>query len=145
MQHFPHHYAVTATAAGSANVSLGSQGLKPIESAPPAEFGGPGDVWSPETLLAAAVADCFVLSFRAIATASKFEWNSLTCNVDAVLDRVDGVTRFTEIHEQVVLDVPAGTSEVKASKLLEKAEQVCLITNSLTAATSLETEIRVSE
>ncbi|MEM1176060.1 MAG: OsmC family protein [Pseudomonadota bacterium] len=145
MQHFPHHYAVTATVAGSANVSLGSQGLKPIESAPPAEFGGPGDVWSPETLLAAAVADCFVLSFRAIATASKFEWNSLTCNVDAVLDRVDGVTRFTEIHEQVVLVVPAGTSEVKASKLLEKAEQVCLITNSLTAATSLETEIRVSE
>ncbi len=144
MQDYPHNYTVTATASASANVSLGSPGLESLESAPPAEFGGPGDLWSPETLLAAAVADCFVLSFRAIARASKLEWNSLSCDVDAVLDKVDGVTRFTEMNERVVLEVPDGTSEVKATKLLEKAEQVCLITNSLTATTSLDIDVRVA-
>ena len=144
MQDYPHHYPVTANASASGNVALTSPGLDELESAPPAEFGGPGDLWSPETLLAAAVADCFVLSFRAIARASKLDWVSLQCDVDGVLDKVDGVTRFTEMNERVVLVVPEGTSEVKATKLLEKAEHVCLITNSLTAETSLEIEIRVA-
>jgi hypothetical protein len=33
----------------------------------PREFDGRGNQWSPESLLAAALADCFVLSFRAVA------------------------------------------------------------------------------
>ena len=39
------------------------------------------------TLLIAAVADCFILTFRAVARASRFEWISLGCTVDGVLDR----------------------------------------------------------
>ena len=142
MQDYPHHYSVSASADAASLVELTSTGLDPIASAPPAEFGGPGDRWSPETLLAAAVADCFVLSFKAIARASKFDWSSLSCDVEAVLDRVDRVTRFTEIREQVVLEVPAGTDHEKAKRLLEKAEQVCLITNSLSAETTLDMTVR---
>ena len=81
MQDFPHHYAVSATAEVGANVRLDSPGLEQLESAGPAEFGGPGDLWSPETLLVAAVADCYILSFRAIARASKLDWISLRCDV----------------------------------------------------------------
>lgn len=144
MQDYPHHYRVTANAAADANVEVTSPGLASIESAPPAEFGGPGDLWSPETLLAAAVADCFILSFRAIARASKFEWNALSCDVEAVLDREDRVTKFTQIIERVELDVPAGTDPEKARRLLEKAEHVCLVTNSLTATTTLEAKVKVA-
>ena len=142
MQNLPHNYVVSATASVRSNVELTSPGLAALESAPPAEFGGPGDLWSPETLLAASVADCFILTFRAIARASKLEWNSLSCDVDAILDKVDRVTRFTEIHEKVVLEVPAGTDEAKALRLLEKAEQACLITSSLIAEVRLEAEVR---
>lgn len=145
MQDYPHHYRVTANAATDADVELASAGLDAIHSAPPAEFGGPGNLWSPETLLAAAVADCFVLSFRAIARASRFDWTAVTCDVEAVLDRVDGVTQFTQINERVVLDVPAGTDADKARRLLEKAEHVCLVTNSLKATTALDCEVRVSD
>lgn len=143
MQDYPHRYHVTANAAADTTVELTSPGLASIESAPPAEFGGPGDLWSPETLLAAAVANCFVLSFRAIARASKLEWSALRCDVEAVLDREERVTRFTRIHERVVLEVPAGASTDTARRLLEKAEHACLITNSLTATTTLEAEVRV--
>ena len=122
MQDFPHHYHVAATANAEGNVELTSPGLVSLESAAPAEFGGPGDQWSPETLLAAAVADCYILSFRAVARASKFDWISLECKVDAVLDKVEKVTQFTEIHEEVVLEVPEGTDERKAMRLLERAE-----------------------
>jgi hypothetical protein len=39
--------------------------------AAPAEFGGPGDQWSPESLLAGAIASCFALTFRFVARAQK--------------------------------------------------------------------------
>ncbi len=144
MQPFPHRYAVSAKARADSNVELSSSGLAPIESAPPVDFGGPGNLWSPETLLVASVADCFVLSFKAIAAASKMDWVSLECAVEGVLDRVDGVTRFTRIQVRATLDSPAGVSERLATRLLEKSEQSCLITNSLSAEVHLETEVRIS-
>jgi organic hydroperoxide reductase OsmC/OhrA len=98
MQDLPHHYAVSAAANPDGNVKLASSGVPDMPSNAPAEFGGPGDQWSPETLLAAAVADCFILSFRAIARASKFEWVSLRCDVEAVLERIEKVTQFSSLR-----------------------------------------------
>jgi len=144
MQDFPHHYRVAAQGNVEGAVDLSSPGIPDLESAAPAEFGGPGDQWSPETLLSAAVAGCFILSFRAIARASKFDWISLTCDVDAVLEKVEKVTQFTEFVETVVLEVPAGTDEKKAMRLLEKAEHVCLVTNSLTGKTRLDATVKVA-
>ena len=145
MQNLPHNYVVSSRVSARDNIELNSPGLAALDAAPPAEFGGPGDLWSPETLLAASVASCFILTFRAVARASKLEWTELVCDVDAVLDRVDRVTRFTEIRERVVLDVPAGTDEAKALRLLEKAEQAGLVTNSLSAEVKLEAKVRVAE
>lgn len=141
MQNLPHRYSVKATATTDTDVQLTSSGLPSLASAAPAEFGGPGDLWSPETLLAAAVADCFVLSFKAIARASKFEWLALGCDAEGVLERVDRVTHFTEFQLNVVLSVASGTDEKRARLLLEKAEQSCLITNSLKARCHLELAI----
>lgn len=145
MQKLPHQYLVVAAANAEGNVDLSSTGLPPLESAPPAEFGGPGDRWSPETLLVAAVADCFVLTFKAIARASKLDWLSISCKVDGVLDRADNITQFTEFRLQVVLDAPPGTDEAKAKRLLEKSESACLITNSLKASPHLDAEVRIAE
>jgi organic hydroperoxide reductase OsmC/OhrA len=143
MQDFPHHYKSTATARHDTNVDMSSPGLPDLKLAAPAEFGGPGDHWSPETLMAAAVASCFKLSFRAIARAAKFEWVSIRCDVVAVLDRVDKVTQFTEFHQTVLLEVPPGSDEAKAVRLLEKAERTCLVTNSLTGKSHLDASVRV--
>ena len=145
MQDFPHHYRVAAQGNVEGTIELSSPGVPDLESAAPAEFGGPGDQWSPETLLSAAVAGCFILSFRAIARASKFDWISLNCDVDAMLEKVDKVTQFTGFREIVVLEVPPGTDEGKAMRLLEMAERVCLVTNSLTGKTHLDATVNVSE
>ena len=93
MQDLPHHYVVSASAAGKANIVLSSKGLPEFESAGPAEFGGPGDAWSPETLLVAAVADCFILSFRAIARTAKLEWLTLECTAEGTLDKIEKFTQ----------------------------------------------------
>jgi len=108
---------------------------------PPPEFGGPGGYWSPETLLVAAVADCFMLSFRSIAKASRLEWTELTAEVNGVLERSDGIVRFTRFETHGRLVVPAGTDPARARTLLEKAEKICLISNSLSAARHLECEV----
>jgi organic hydroperoxide reductase OsmC/OhrA len=145
MQDLPHHYAVSASADADSQVVLSSPGLAPIETAGPPEFGGPGDLWSPETLLVGSVADCFILSFRAIARASRFEWVSLSCNVSGTLDKVERVTRFTSFDLTAELGVPPGTDEKKALRLLEKAEHHCLITNSMIAGTRLSAKVHFAE
>ena len=138
MHPFPHQYTVHASAEATGDVPLTATGLPPIASAPPAEFDGPGDRWSPETLLCAAVADCFVLSFRAVARASKLDWTALEARVEGKLDRVDGRTFFTEFVVHAALRVPAGTDQERAKKLLEKSEHACLISNSLVAQRHLD-------
>lgn len=141
MQDFPHHYHVTANAGTAGNVALETQGIPQLVSAPPAEFGGPGDQWSPEHLLVASVADCFILTFRAIAQASRLEWSGLECSAEGILERVDRVTSFTGFNIKATLQVPGGTDPAKAERLLAKAEEACMITNSLKAETHLTTEV----
>jgi organic hydroperoxide reductase OsmC/OhrA len=141
MQDFPHHYQVRASASTDGAVKLSASGLVSLQSAPPLQFGGHGDLWSPEDLLVAAVADCFVLSFRAVAGASGLAWTALECRVDGTLNRVDGVTRFTDFDLQATLTVSADIDPARALRLLQKAETNCLISNSLNAQIHLQCEI----
>ena len=141
MSQFPHDYSVTASAGPEGSVSLASDGLPTLESQPPTEFGGPGDKWSPEDLLIGAVADCFALSFRAIAAASKFSWNDLRCEVNGTLDREDRKVSFTAIDIKAHLVIPAGGDAERGKHLMEKAEQTCFITNSMIAESHLEATV----
>jgi organic hydroperoxide reductase OsmC/OhrA len=141
MQAYPHHYRATAQSDTGPTVQISSHGLPALTTAPPVEFGGPGNQWSPETLLIAAVADCFILTFKAIAGASKLEWHELQCDVEGTLDRVEHVTRFTAFDIRAKLTLPATTDEHKARHILEKSEAVCLITNSMNGEKTLHIEL----
>ena len=145
MREFPHHYAISAIARSDGDVAVGGEQLPRLLTAPPAEFGGPGDRWSPETLITAAVADCYVLTFRAIAKHARLQWTSLTCSATGTLDRVDKVAQFTAFSLRVALEIPEGTSEEQARTLLLRAEQTCLITNSLKARCAFEADVHVGE
>lgn len=141
MQDFPHHYKVTSRSDDASDVTLSAEGPGDLHAAPPIEFDGPGDKWSPESLLVAAVTSCFILSFKAIARASRFEWLALECEVNGILDKQERLVSFTEFQIKAVLRVTAGVSTDKAERLLNKAEQTCMISNSLTAQTHLLVEI----
>jgi peroxiredoxin-like protein len=148
MQDFPHHYFVTATGAVAGavdgDVALSADALPVLHSAPPVEFGGPGTRWSPETLLVAAVGDCFILTFRAVARASKLAWASLACDVAGTLDRVDRTVRFTRFDVHARLTVPAETDRDQARRVVEKAERSCMITNSLNGDVHLSLDVDVT-
>lgn len=143
MKAYPHHYQVAAKAGPEGEVLLSSAGLETLHSAPPMEFDGPGDRWSPETLLTGAIIDCFVLTFRAVARAGKLSWISLDCEIEGKLDREQGVSRFTEFRINARLVVPAGTDVEAAERALHKAESNCLISNSLLAKPELTASVDV--
>jgi peroxiredoxin-like protein len=143
MQPFPHQYTATAAASEQSPVAIDSPGLNPLTSAPPAEFDGPGNLWSPETLLVAAGCDCFILTFRAIAKASKLAWTNLVCEGSGTVERAEGTTRFTAIDLSVRLEIPNAADTERAKKLLEKAEKSCLVTNSLRFAPTLRIQVAV--
>lgn len=141
MHPFPHVYVINAVVRPDGDVPLSAPGVRIIESAPPKEFDGPGNQWSPEGLLTAAVADCFVLGFRAIAAASKFVWLNLEATTRGTLERAEGKMRFTRFDTHARLYVPAGADVERARRLLEKAETSCLVSNSLNSERHLTLEV----
>ena len=141
MKPYPHHYIASASARPADVVTVTALGLPPIETTPPPQFDGPEGTWSPEVLLCAAVADCFILTFRALARAAHFDWLSLDCHVEGVLEHIANTSQFTSFVTTARLKVAAGADHAKARLLLGRAEHGCLIANSLRGERTLAAEV----
>ena len=143
MHPFPHtdHAAATAEASGPVAVTRASfHVLKPRRhpnSTVPVESG------LPRLFCAPRLADCFILTFRAVSRAARLKWIRLDCRLEGVLERVARTSRFTRFTTCAELVVPTGTDAEAARKLLEQAEHRCLIANSLQGARSLEAQVIV--
>jgi len=141
MKPFPHPYNVHLAGGPAGHAVLSTFGIPDLRTAPPAAFDGPGDAWSPEHLLLAAVQTCFLFTLRAVARASKVDFVSLDLEAMGTVDKQDGVTRFTEIVLHPRLVIPAGADRARALHVLEKSEKHCLVTASLSTPVRLEPEI----
>ena len=141
MKPLPHRYEVLLRGSVEGYAALSAAGLANLPSAPPLEFGGPGDAWSPEQLLLAAVDSCFLFTLRAVAQASRLEFISLELASEGTVDRRDGGLSFTEIVLRPRLLVRAGTDRERALRVLEKAKKTCLVSASLSTPIRLEPEI----
>jgi len=120
---------------------LTSDGVPPLPTVTPPEFDGPGGLWSPETLLVGAITDCFVITFRGIARASKMPWVSVSATCEGTLERPDRVTQFTRFDVRATVVLPPEVSEDQARRILARAEETCLITRSLKGETHLHIAI----
>lgn len=141
MHPYPHTYTAAASARQTGRVAVTSEDRPAMETEAPPQFDGPSGVWSPETLLCASLADCFILTFRALSRLSNLQWLSLECRVEGLLERVERVPWFTRFTTVAKLVVPAGTDPAKARLLLERAEQGCLVANSLRSTRALEAQV----
>jgi organic hydroperoxide reductase OsmC/OhrA len=142
MKPLPHHYDVHLTGGPTGYAQVSGAGLPELRTAPPADYDGPGDAWSPEHLLLASVQTCFLFTLRAVARLSKVEFLSLDVDVGGTVARQDGVARFTEIVLRPKLTVPIGTDRERALRVLEKSETGCLVSASLSTPIRLEPEIQ---
>ena len=141
MKPLPHVYTARLTGGAEGYAEVAATGVGELRTAPPADFDGPGDAWSPEQFLMAAVETCFLFTLRAVARASKLEFTSLEVSGEGTVDRKDGATRFTQIVLHPRLTLPAGADRARALRVLEKSEKACLISASLSTPVRLEPEI----
>jgi len=141
MAALPHSYVSKSQTQSEGTVKVSVTGLSEQDIAAPSNFGGPGDIWSPEDLQSAAISSCFCLSFRAIARAAHLSWHSIDSEVELVLAKADKNVVFTEIHNKVHLVVDDINDREKAEKCLHKAESSCFISASMTAESFLKIDV----
>jgi peroxiredoxin-like protein len=116
-----------------------------IEVATPPEFpGGVEGIWSPEHLFVSSVSSCFMTTFTAIAEYSKLEYEELTVQASGVMSRVDGKFAMSEITLRPSLVIKDKDQEDKAYRILEKADQACLISRSVKTEIVLEPKVVIA-
>lgn len=114
-----------------------------INFAAPPEFQGEPGLWTPEHLLVASVATCFLATFRAIAENSKLQVARLEVEAEGLLEKEEGGFRFTQVVVRPRLAIAEAADEERAQRLLEKAERACLITRSLSSHVELQARVEV--
>ena len=138
-----HDYHVQLSGTGLKTGALSMEHLDEpsFDVASPPEFGGPAGVWSPEHLFVATLSSCLMTTYRSIADASK---------VDVIEYRDDAIGHLQRREDRrywmdrVVLRprivVPADQID-RAVRLVDKAENACLISNSVTTEVVVEAQI----
>jgi organic hydroperoxide reductase OsmC/OhrA len=76
MKPLPHEYEVHLTGGLTGYAQVSATGIPELRTAPPADYDGPGDAWSPEHLLAS-IQTCFLFTLRASAAHPRKERESV--------------------------------------------------------------------
>ena len=103
----------------------------PVSSLP--AYGGLGERWNPEDLLAGALAHCHMLTFLAIAAKARVEVLGYQDRAEATMVTEDRISRVERILLQPTIRVAAGTDAAKVEELFQKAHKYCVIANSVTS------------
>jgi peroxiredoxin-like protein len=133
-----HEYRVTATWEGGRRGEVAAEDIRPpIHFSTPPEFKGDPGYWTPEHLLLAAVASCYVATFCALAE-SKLGFLGLDILVEGTLGKPEGRLRFTNIVLKPTVNIARHEESELANRLLERAEEGCLIARTLACPVQLE-------
>ena len=135
---FPHRYSVEL-----ADRQLSAPGKVPIAAGAPVQFGGTEDVWSPEELLVASTLECLWTTFEAYARHNALEIKRWASTGTALLEKGHPVPTFSSITLHVELMVN-GLDVDRARRLLETAEQRCIVSNALKVPVSVEADVRAA-
>jgi organic hydroperoxide reductase OsmC/OhrA len=127
-------------------VRLTSDGKPPLEAATPPEFrnGIPG-MWTPEDLLVASVASCYVLTLQAIAARRELPLRDVQVSgAGHVTRRLDGRFGFVVIELRVDVTTDPGLQEA-VEAVGRSAERACLVGQALSIPVEVELEVRTGE
>ncbi|MBK8944716.1 MAG: OsmC family protein [Ignavibacteriae bacterium] len=140
-----HFYETTVTWTEGRKGILSEPTLHDIEVATPPQFTkGVPNVWSPEHLFVASVNVCLMTTFLAIAENSKLEFSSFTSKAKGKLEKVENGFMITEIELYPEVSVTAEKDLERAERIVHKAEQHCLISNSIKTKIKLFPKINLS-
>lgn len=147
MADFPHIYTTNVRGNNDIILNLSAEKLPELQVSPPTEFGGPEGYWNPEAFFSASISTCFILTFKAIARGKKLNWNTINVDADAYLDKTESKLSFNRVEIFATLTVPSSETGKEESylKALQRAEETCLITNSINASIELHSKIEFND
>ena len=82
-------------------------------------------------------------SFRALADYSKFDYADLEVEVGGRAQKVESGYAFTALVTRPTLTIASEDDRVRAARLLEKTQELCLVARALAVPHSLEPRIQV--
>jgi uncharacterized OsmC-like protein len=112
-----------------------------LTAAIPPEFQGPGGGYSPEDFYALALLNCFMATFRVIASKSQLVYGSISLKGELIVDRDEKGAPWMK-HFNLSASVTGAQDPERAKRLLEKTSQSCLILNSVKTGKTFEFEAR---
>jgi organic hydroperoxide reductase OsmC/OhrA len=137
-----HVYQTSVKLTADRRAVLAADGLPSLEVATPPEFpGGHSGIWSPEHLYTAAAEACLMTTFLAIAANSKLAFESYASSAEGTLEKTGSGFLMTRITLRPKVVVADATQVERARRILEKAEKLCLISNSMKTQVELVPEV----
>ena len=137
-----HTYTTSLKWVSQRKGTLSPDGLPELSVATPPQFpGGHPGIWSPEHLFVAAAEVCLMTTFLAIAETSKLEYVEYSSQAEGLLEKTEQGYMITEIviRPRVVIKDPAALD--RARRIIEKAEQHCLISKSMKTRVRVEADV----
>ena len=107
-------------------------------------FRGDPSLPNPEDLLMAALSACHFLSYVAYCARDGVNVIAYEDEATGIMERVDRVTKFTDVLLRPRVTVAPGSDVEKAKALHEKAHRACFIANSVNFPVRNEPEILVT-
>jgi len=140
-----HTYTTSLSWSDTRRGVISSAGLQDLTVATPPEFpGGIPGIWSPEHLFVASAEVCLMTTFLAIAENSKVEFVSYSSQAVGTLEKTESGFQFTRIVVRPHVVISDESRVDRVQRILQKAEQHCLISNSMKTVVELEATVTVS-
>jgi peroxiredoxin-like protein len=125
--------------------TLSSAGLPELAVATPPEFpGGHPGIWSPEHLFVASAEVCLMTTFLAIAENSKLDYTEYRSEAEGQLEKTEQGFMVTTITIRAHVRIKDEASRERALKVIQKAEQHCLISKSMKTQIRVEPEVVIA-
>lgn len=119
----------------------------PVGAAPtvpfsvPKEFGGPGGEWTPEHFLASSVSSCVMATFLTLAGMSRLTIADYKSDASCTMEKTPEGFRITGVNLTVTILVATEKDVERAQRMIEKAEKMCPISNSLKCPVALQATV----
>lgn len=117
------------------------EGKPVIAVATPPEFGGPGNIWTPEDLLTSAVATCIMTSALFFIDRAKIQLRSYKSKATGTMEKTAAGLAITRIAISVFIELEDLAKEEVVRKALEQAEKTCPLSNSLNCPVELAVQV----
>jgi peroxiredoxin-like protein len=130
---------------GDRRGKISASGKPEVDIGSPPEFKGEPGVWSPEELLVASLNACLMLTFVSMAQSKKLEFVSYESEAEGLLENIDGKYRITKISVNPSLTLKSEPDVEVARTIMNKVEENCFISNSITSGVELTPQFRCSQ